>query len=183
MLARFRALAEEIRLPILIYNVVPWSYLSPQLLYRIMGEVPLVIGVKQSNGDLKLLADLLVMAPAAKRIITAVDPLLYPAFALGAHGAIGAMPTAAPGPCVALWNAVERGDYASAKELHESLLGLWGALAGDNLPATVKQALALQGCDAGFPRAPMPPASAVQRQRIEDALLRLKRNVVRAAAD
>ena len=38
-----------------------WSYLSPELMCRIMREVPGVLGVKQSAGDLKLLADLLII--------------------------------------------------------------------------------------------------------------------------
>jgi len=87
MLEHFRAIAEATRLPVIIYNVVPWSYLSPALLCRIVAEVPGVIGVKQSAGDLKLLADLLIMAGPESRIFSAVDALLYPSFALGAHGA------------------------------------------------------------------------------------------------
>ena len=79
-----------------------------------MKEVPLVIGVKQSAGDLKLLADLLLAAPRGARIFSAVDALLYPSFALGAQGAIAALPTAAPQACVSLWNAVREGDHARA---------------------------------------------------------------------
>src|SRR5579872_5877617 len=60
--AHFRAIAEETGRPVLIYNVVPWCYLSPALLLRIFDEVPGVVGVKQSAGDLKLLADLLLGA-------------------------------------------------------------------------------------------------------------------------
>ena len=41
----------ETGLPIIIYNVVPWTYLSPQLLLEIMREIPGVIGVKQSAGE------------------------------------------------------------------------------------------------------------------------------------
>jgi 4-hydroxy-tetrahydrodipicolinate synthase len=63
MVEHFRHIADETGLPVIIYNVVPWSYLSPALLTRIMHEVPLVVGVKQSAGDLKLLADLMLMAP------------------------------------------------------------------------------------------------------------------------
>ncbi len=170
MLQHFKAITEEVGLPVIIYNVVPWSYLSPELLVRIMAEVPGVIGVKQSAGDLKLLADLLVTAPAGKRVFTAVDALLYPAFALGAHGAITAMLTAAPGPCVALWNAVAEGDYDRGRQLHERLLPLWNAMAADNLPACVKYAQTLQGCPGLYPRAPMPPASAAQRVAIKEAL-------------
>ena len=63
MVDHFRAMADETGVPIIIYNVVPWTYLSPALLCRIFEEVPGVIGVKQSAGDLKLLADLLLDAP------------------------------------------------------------------------------------------------------------------------
>jgi 4-hydroxy-tetrahydrodipicolinate synthase len=67
MLKHFRTIAEATGLPVVIYNVVPWSYLSPQLRVRIMQEVPGVIGVKQSAGDLKLFADLMLTAPTGKK--------------------------------------------------------------------------------------------------------------------
>ena len=54
MLTHFKTLAEATGRPVIIYNVVPWTYLSPELLLRIMREVPGVIGVKQSAGDLKI---------------------------------------------------------------------------------------------------------------------------------
>ncbi len=82
MVSHFRRMADETGMPIIIYNVVPWSYLSPALLTRIMNEVPLVVGVKQSAGDLKLFADLMMMAPD-KLIYSAVDALMYPSYALG----------------------------------------------------------------------------------------------------
>lgn len=170
MVDHFKALADETGQPIIIYNVVPWTYLSPDLLCRIMAEVPSVIGVKQSAGDMKLLADLLLQAAPDRRIFTAVDALLYPSFALGAHGAIAAILTAAPKACVDLWDAVARGDQATALDLHQRLLPLWNAMFDDNLPACTKYAQSLQGCQAGAPRAPMPPASPEQQQKIRSAL-------------
>lgn len=181
MLAHFRTLAEAVGLPVIIYNVVPWSYLSPALLCRIMREVPGVIGVKQSAGDLKLVADLLVMAEPQDLILSAVDALLYPAFALGAHGSIAAILTAAPQSCVQLWNAVKEGDHARARDLHRRLLALWNALVGDNLPAATKFAQTLQGCPGMFPRAPMPVAGAEQQAAIRAALLALDADLKRAA--
>jgi 4-hydroxy-tetrahydrodipicolinate synthase len=170
MLNHFRAIAEATGEPVIIYNVVPWSYLSPALLCRIMREVKGVVGVKQSAGDLKLLADLLLAAPPDKRILSAVDALLYPSFALGAHGSIAAILAAAPHACVALWDAVQAGDHARALDLHRRLLPLWNALVGDNLPACTKRAQEAQGCPCGHPRAPMPPASDAKRQAIGAAL-------------
>lgn len=181
MLEHFRVMAAATGVPIVIYNVVPWSYLSPALLCRIMAEVPGVIGVKQSAGDLKLLADLLISAPAGSRIMSAVDALMYPSFALGAHGAIAAILSAAPSACVALWDAVQRGDHGTARGLHERLLGLWNALVADNLPACTKHAQTLQGCPGGHPRAPMPASSPAQQQAIQAALAGL--SAPRAAAE
>jgi 4-hydroxy-tetrahydrodipicolinate synthase len=181
MLGHFRAIDEATGLPIVIYNVVPWSYLSPALLCRIMREVPGVIGVKQSAGDLKLLADLMIAAPAGSRIFSAVDALLYPSFALGAHGSIAAILSAAPRACVELWDAVQRGDHGSAHDLHRRLLPLWNAMVGDNLPACTKHAQILQGCPGGHPRAPMPAASAAQQRAIRAALDTL--SAARAAAE
>jgi 4-hydroxy-tetrahydrodipicolinate synthase len=170
MLTHFKTVAEETGMPVIIYNVVPWSYLSPALLVRIMRAVPGVIGVKQSAGDLKLVADLLNTADPAHLILSAVDALLYPSFALGAHGTIAALPSAAPHSCVELWDAVKAGDHKKALDLHRRLLTLWNTLVGDNLPACVKFAQTQQGCDAGLPRPPMPPASPRQQDAITAAL-------------
>jgi 4-hydroxy-tetrahydrodipicolinate synthase len=170
MVKHFGTLASRTGLPIIIYNVVPWTYLSPQLLARIIASVPGVIGVKQSAGDMKLLADLLLLVGNGARIMTAVDALLYPSFALGAHGAIAAILTAAPSLCVPLWEAVQAGDHKQALALHEKLLPIWNAISYDNLPANVKHCQELQGRAAGVPRAPMPATSTAQARRIREAL-------------
>jgi 4-hydroxy-tetrahydrodipicolinate synthase len=171
MVRHFEALARGTALPIVIYNVVPWTYLSPALLARILETVDGVIGVKQSAGDLKLLADLLLLVGSRARIMTAVDALLYPSFTLGAHGAIAAILTAAPRLCVQLWDAVQAGDHKQALALHEKLLPLWNAILDDNLPANVKCCMEVQGRPAGQPRPPMPATSPARAAAIRGALL------------
>lgn len=179
--AHFATLCEASAAPVLIYNVVPWNYLSPALLARVMREVPGVIGVKQSNSDLKLMADLLLAVPQGKIVLSAIDALLYPSFALGARGTIAALPAAVPAPVVALWNAVQEGDHKTARDLHERLLAMWNAIVGDNLPACVKAVQQMQGCPAGYPRAPMPAASTEQRAAAAKALKALGIPVTGAA--
>jgi 4-hydroxy-tetrahydrodipicolinate synthase len=169
MVSHFRRVADETGMPIIIYNVVPWSYLSPALLTRIMNEVPLVVGVKQSAGDLKLFADLMMMAPD-KRIYSAVDALMYPSYTLGAHGSIAAILSAAPHASVALWDAVKKGGHKQALDLHQKLLTLWNAIVSDNLPACTRYAQILQGLPKTFSRAPMPEASPAQQAAIAKAL-------------
>ena len=169
MVDHFRAITEATGMPLIIYNVVPWSYLSPTLLTRIMNEIPLVIGVKQSAGDLKLFADLMLMS-LDKLIYSAVDALMYSSYTLGAHGSIAAILAAAPHASVELWNAVKAGDHKRALELHKKLLVLWNAIIADNLPACTRYAQRLQGLPETWPRAPMPAASEAQQAAVKSAL-------------
>src|SRR5262249_585545 len=48
MVRHFSAIANASGIPVVIYNVIPWSYLEPRLLARILGLGEGVIGVKQS---------------------------------------------------------------------------------------------------------------------------------------
>ena len=170
MVAHFREIHEACDVPILIYNVVPWCYLSPDLLLRIMDEVPGVLGVKQSAGDMKLFADLVRRAKPENLIFSAVDALLYPTYQLGARGAIAAILTAAPGPSVKLWNAVIAQNWDTARDLHERLMPLWDAIGLDNMPSLVKYAQQLQGLDAGHARRPTSPATDLQKHAVRAAL-------------
>ena len=170
MQRHFSTIAEKTGLPVIIYNVVPWSYLSPELLTRIIEEVDGVIGVKQSAGDLKLLADLCLSLKGKGVLLAATDALLYSAFALGADGAVAACLSAVPGLYVKLWNAVKAGKHGQARRLHEKLLPIWNAIEGPNLPANVKAAVKLQDRLAGHPRPPMPESSASQKEAIRMAL-------------
>ena len=170
MVSHFREIHAQCNIPILIYNVVPWCYLSPDLLLRIMDEVPGVLGVKQSAGDMKLFADLLRRAKPDNIIFSAVDALLYPSYQLGAPGAIAAILTAAPGPSVNLWDAVRDQQWDKARDLHERLMPLWDAIGQDNMPSLCKYAQKLQGVDAGFARRPTSPATETQQAQVREAL-------------
>ncbi|MEO2003377.1 MAG: dihydrodipicolinate synthase family protein [Candidatus Poribacteria bacterium] len=166
----FGTLGEGAGLDVLIYNVIPWAYLSPNLLARVIRGVPQVVGVKQSAEDMKALADLLLILGDDGIVMSAVDALLYPSFALGAHGAIAAILSAAPSLCVQLWDAARAGENAEAKRLHEALLPLWNAISDDNLPANVKTAMRMQGRNGGCPRAPMQASTSAQQAAIRNAL-------------
>jgi len=155
-------------------QITPPHYLfrpdEPDLLLRIMDEVPGVVGVKQSAGDMKLFADLMRRAKPGNLIFSAVDALLYPTYQLGARGAIAAILTAAPGPSVKLWDAVKAEDWNLARDLHEKLMPLWDAIGLDNMPSLVKYAQSLQGLDAGYAKRPTSPATDAQKKDVKTAI-------------
>lgn len=166
----FRAIWEETQTPILIYNVIPWNYLSVDAMLTIMDRVPGVVGMKQSSGDLKSVSDLLLRAKPENLVLSGIDALLYSAFSLGAHGAISALTCAVPGVTVKLFDAVERGDHATAKDIHFRLNALWNAMRHDNLPACVKYVQSRQGLPLFHPRAPMERVTDEQKKAMDAAL-------------
>lgn len=171
MFQYFKRIWEEVGIPLLIYNVIPWNLLSTELVLRILEEIPGVIGIKQSQGNIKRAAELVIRAPKGKAILAAIDDLLYPCFMMGAQGTLAASPTAAPGPCVALWDAVAAGDHAKALQIHNRLVPFWNLMGHENLPALVKYCLEVQGDHVGLmPRHPMPPATERQKAVIRPAL-------------
>ncbi len=161
--AYFRAIGDTARLPLIIYNVIPWSNLSVALLARIVREVKWVRGIKQSDRDLHKVADLVQEVAPAARIYTAVDDLLYPSFVLGVDGTISAIPTIVPKLCVELWRAVQAGDQAAALDFHRRLLPIWRSVEAPDMPARIKVAVNLQGRSGGYVRSPFqaPPAEVV----------------------
>lgn len=166
----FRAIWEETQVPILIYNVIPWNYLSIDDMLAIMEAVPGVVGMKQSSGDVKSVSDLVQRCAPENLVLTGIDALLYPSFALGAHGAISALTCAVPGLTVKLFDAVQAGDHPTAKDIHFRLNGLWNAMRHDNLPACVKYVQHRQGMPMFHPRAPMERVTDEQKQKIDAAL-------------
>jgi 4-hydroxy-tetrahydrodipicolinate synthase len=168
--AHFKAIAQETDIPILIYNVIPWNYLSVDLMLRIMDEVPGVIGMKQSSGDLKSLSDLLLNHKAPNIVLSGIDALLYPGFALGMHGAISALTSAVPGPVVKLRRMVHEGRHDEARALHFHLNRLWNTLPHEILPGCVKYIQHLQGLPLYHPRAPMVGPDEGLRARIAQVL-------------
>lgn len=171
MQQHFARIAEASEIPLFIYNVVPWSYLSPQLLTKIVVEVDGVMGVKQSAGDMRLLADLLFLLEGRGMVYSALDALLYPSFVLKPSGVIAGILTVAPNLCVQLWEAVQRQDHQAALDLHHKLLPIWTAIEGDNMCANIKVALDLQGRAHSVARSPMHRPLPEQEEAIRKTLV------------
>ncbi|HLH59128.1 MAG TPA: dihydrodipicolinate synthase family protein, partial [Streptosporangiaceae bacterium] len=65
---------------------------------------------------------------------------------------------------------VQRGDHATALEIHNKLLPIWRAIDGPNMTVRIKAAQAMQGRDGGHGRSPLTPVSDTERETIRAAL-------------
>jgi 4-hydroxy-tetrahydrodipicolinate synthase len=168
--SHYLALCEEVGLPVVVYNALPHTPIRPPLMAR-LAEIPGVIAVKEGlGGDLDTLAQLIEAVGDRIAVTWSQDRLLFPGFALGAVGSLGAMDSVLPGHSVETFEAVERGDLETARRIHRGVAGVARAAYAASFPAGVKAAINLQGRWAGQPRRPYRTITTEERQRIADAL-------------
>jgi 4-hydroxy-tetrahydrodipicolinate synthase len=167
--AFYRAAAAASAAPVVVYNVLPWMQLGPALLARIIESCPGVVAVKHSAKDVDAYRAV-IAAIGAPRVYAAIDDRLGDCYAIGAVGSIAAINAAAPAANVRLWRAVRDRDHAEADRIGRFLADLWAVLTGNQLPARVKAAQALQGAPLSRVRAPMVDADADTRRAIEAVL-------------
>jgi 4-hydroxy-tetrahydrodipicolinate synthase len=86
------------------------------------------------------------------------------------HGAITALTSAVPGAVVKVYQAVQKGDHETARDVHFKLNRLWNSFNHDNLPACVKYAQHLQGLPMYEPRRPMMRVTDEQKRVIKAAM-------------
>ena len=163
--AHFAAVAEAAGLPVMAYNNPEASGfdLAPETIAEIAAAVPGVAGVKECSGDARRIAALL--ATTELEILVGGDDWALEGFAAGATGWVSGVANVAPAECVELFDAVNDGRLAEARELYQRLLPL-GRL--DMTPWLVQyfkgamDAVGLTGGGTRPPRLPLDP----ERQRV-----------------
>jgi 4-hydroxy-tetrahydrodipicolinate synthase len=169
----FRRLGEAAQLPLLIYDVIQHVDVTAALAERIADEVPELFGIKQSAGDTHGLTNMLDRVGDRLTIMSAVDDLIYPTYALGADGSIGGVTAIYPRVSIELWEAVQAGDHDRAREIHFATLPLARRAVWDydvNYPAGVKEAIRGLGRAPGHTRGPMHRPGPDKRDSISDAV-------------
>lgn len=162
-------------LPAIVYNN-PIAYgtdLTVEQLARLVEEVPEIVAVKESSGDVRRITALRAALPARVDVLVGVDDLLLEGMAAGASGWVAGLPNVLPAECEALYGATAAGGADRATELYRWLLPL---LRLDSSPKFVQWFKFLQaelGQGNGSvrpPRLPLQPEEAARGRRLLRAL-------------
>ena len=174
LLAHFRAVADASPLPVMLYNIPVYAHvvLSPALVHA-LSQHPNVIGMKDSAGNLPVLAQYLESQSASFRVMTGSGATVVPAINAGASGAILAIALYA-GPAVRLMvDAARTGRATEAAAMQVRLAPIATDIGGAMGPAGIKAAMDLVGLCGGPTRSPLLPVSAEElaiiRARLESA--------------
>jgi 4-hydroxy-tetrahydrodipicolinate synthase len=170
----FRAIAEAVDLPILLYNIPSRTgvNLEPATVLR-LAEIPNIIAIKESSGNIAQITELITQAPRGFSILSGDDGITLPVLALGGAGLVSVASNAIPAPMVQMVAAALSGDWPTARAINAKYLKLMKAHFSEPSPAPIKAVLALMGRIEERLRLPMVPVTPSTRQKLENLLREL----------
>jgi 4-hydroxy-tetrahydrodipicolinate synthase len=172
LLQHYRAIAESIRLPIMLYNN-PWTSgvdMQPALVAR-LAEIENVAYIKESSGDMRRVSEIMRLCGSKIRVFCGTDNLALEMFSVGVRGWVAAPANAIPRQCVRLYElAVVKKDLGKAKELYFRLLPYFSALESGQYVQYVKASLEILGKPIGAPRRPLQRPPEDDCRRLEEIL-------------
>ena len=167
----YHAIAEEVGLPIIIYNIPGRSVvdMSVDTMAR-LAEHPCIVGVKDATCDLA--------RPMVTRLaigedfcqMSGEDGTALPYLAGGGHGCISVTANVAPRMCADMHKAWREGDVKTSMELQDRLMPLHLALFSESSPIPVKYAASLLGKCSDAVRLPLCEISEAGGERVRSAL-------------
>lgn len=167
--AHYMAVADAVDIPQILYNVPARTAvcIDPETVAR-LSEHPNIVAIKEASGSLDYVSKLRGLTDLT--ILCGNDNLNMSLMGLGASGSISVLANVVPGMCSEMMNAIDRGDWDTARTVHFKTFGLIEALFVETNPIPVKMALHLMGMISDEIRLPMTIMN-------EEHLPRLKREL------
>jgi 4-hydroxy-2-oxoglutarate aldolase len=167
----FTEVADQAAIPILIYNVTKFTNINTSVgLVARLSRHPNIIGIKDSNGNVSSLGEMVATAEKDFSVLVGTAGALFGALTLGAVGGVLALANVAPEACVQIHRLVSQGRIDPARELQLRMLPVNTAVTATYGVPGLKAALDMLGCFGGDPRLPLLPASEKERGEIREIL-------------
>jgi 4-hydroxy-tetrahydrodipicolinate synthase len=171
IVAHYRAIAEAIDLPIVVYNVPGRTGSNVEAKTTLeLAKVPGIAAIKEASGQLSQVTDILRGRPQHFSVLSGEDELTLPIMALGGDGIISVIANATPRLLAELCNHMRAGDVRAACTLHFQLLPWMRAAFIESNPMPAKAALAMMGRAQNVVRLPLVPLSDTHEAAVRAAL-------------
>ncbi len=171
MYLHFSAIADEVDLPLFIYNIPPRSVvdMTPETMGR-LAKHRNIIGVKDATANLARPLHQRAACGGDFIQLSGEDHTALAFNAVGGVGCISVTSNIAPRLCAQMQKAWREGRVRDAMMIQERLLPVHDALFCETSPGPVKYAASLLGKGSDFCRLPMAPIAASTRTRVEAAM-------------
>src|SRR2546426_4756516 len=127
----YRRVASGSRIPILLYNIPPFTkVVAEPATVAALAKEGTIIGIKDSSRDFEYFENMRVATRNVPRFLvyTGSDTMLLASMAMGATGTICGAANVAPEWVVRVYDHVQRGEWEAARGHQDSLIELVGAL-------------------------------------------------------
>ncbi len=169
----FNAIAEEVDLPIVLYNIpgrCGGTGLLPDTIAR-LAEIENVVAIKEATGKLDMVSEIATSCDIT--IVSGDDSLTLPIASVGGKGVISVVANIVPADVKAMTDLILEGDFASALKWHKKLFALCkNLLRLATNPIPIKAAMAMLNLAPEELRLPMTPMEeskkAILRQTLKD---------------
>ena len=169
----FRAIADAVDLPTVLYNVPSRTGCNIDAATTIeLAAHARIVGTKEASGVLSQVTDILVARPAGFVVLSGDDELTLPICVLGGDGLISVASNAAPRLMAELVRKARAGDVSRARELHLRALPLMRAASVESNPIPIKAALFMLGRFEPALRSPLVPLDPRHESVVRSALER-----------
>ena len=172
IVAHFRAIADAVDLPIVVYNVPGRTGSNIEARTTIeLARVNGIMAVKEASGNIGQIADVIRDRPAGFSVLSGDDSLTLPVMALGGEGVISVTSNATPRLMAQLCDACAANDLGAARTLHRKLQPWMAAAFVEPNPIPAKAALAMMGMIENVLRLPLVPLSEGSVSVVQAALV------------
>jgi 4-hydroxy-tetrahydrodipicolinate synthase len=171
MYQHFKAIAEAVDLPVILYNVPGRTVadMSNETILR-LAAIKNIVGVKDATGNIGRGIDLLRLAPADFAVYSGDDPTAMALMLAGGKGNISVTANVAPRAMAELCKAAMAGELKSAIAINNKVFPLHQKLFVEPNPVPVKWALAAMGKMPAGIRLPLVPLAAEYQETVRAAL-------------
>jgi 4-hydroxy-tetrahydrodipicolinate synthase len=168
LVAHFKAIAKEVSIPIIVYNVPGRTSLNvlPETMGRLFKEIPDVVGCKEASANLKQISEVYEYCGPDFLLLSGDDFTVLPLLSVGGCGVISVVSNIVPGRMAGMCKAFEQGDMEKARELHYSMMPLARACFFETNPIPVKTAASMMGRMGEELRLPLTPLTDGSRARL-----------------
>ncbi|NLH96925.1 MAG: 4-hydroxy-tetrahydrodipicolinate synthase [Clostridiaceae bacterium] len=165
----FRAIAESIGIPVILYNVPSRTNLNidPDTVVR-LAEIDNIVAIKECN--LNQAGEIIYRCGDDFAVYSGEDALVLPLLSLGGKGVISVMANIIPRDTHDMVTAFLSGDLETARKIQLKSLGLIRALFVEVNPIPVKEAMNLMGMGVGRCRMPLVEMSDKNREILRKAM-------------
>jgi 4-hydroxy-tetrahydrodipicolinate synthase len=172
IVAHFRAIADAVDLPIVVYNVPGRTGSNIEARTTIeLARVNGIMAVKEASGNIGQIGDIIRDRPAGFSVLSGDDSLTLPVMALGGEGVISVTSNVTPRLMAQLCDACAANDMGAARTLHRKLLPWMAAAFVEPNPIPAKAALAMMGMIENVLRLPLVPLSEGSVSVVQAALV------------